>query len=72
MVNDRVVLCMFAPSSINLGDYSFAFKYKVPENMTMQWPASFHMKKNVPDRGFLKLHIKYKITARLEATGNNN
>lgn len=34
IINDRVVLCQFAPSYLDPSDYTFLFSYKIPENLT--------------------------------------
>ena len=63
VIDERVVICNFQPAGLAPSDYTFAFKYKIPD--TSSWPASFHMKRTLSS-GFLLLHTKYKLLVKLE------
>lgn len=65
------------PSEIGPDDYTFMFKYKIPiqdttlnnQQSLQQWPASFHMKRDIKDKGELKLRVKYKLIAKIIKIG---
>ncbi len=65
-------MCRFNPSELDAPkDYQFMFKYKIPSvNANSQtWPASFHMRREVPGIGFMKVRIKYKVEAYIKQIG---
>lgn len=45
------------------------FRYKIPDLAVNQWPASFHMKRDVPNKGELKLLTQYRIKIKLIKVG---
>ncbi|TNV80667.1 hypothetical protein FGO68_gene12481 [Halteria grandinella] len=85
IVDHSVSLCRFSPSELLPGDYAFMFKYKIPAIDTpsqqqqqnqqnppplMQaWPASFHMRRDIADRGELKMRTKYRVKAFVKMIG---
>lgn len=69
IINEYITICRFAPSFLPAQDYTFLFNYKIPDQIVNQWPASFMMKRDVPNRGELKLMIKYEISVMLLKVG---
>lgn len=65
IIDTRIELCRFIPTILEVGDYTFAFNYKIPDTLQNPWPASYHLKRNM-SLGFVNLHTKYKLNARLE------
>lgn len=64
IVDQSFVICRFMPSELDAPrDYAFIFKYRIPaiDQQQQQWPASFHMRRDVKNRGELKLRTKYKL-----------
>jgi len=47
------------------------FRYRIPavDAQQQQWPASFHMRRDIPGRGELKLRVKYRMQVLIRRVG---